>query len=300
MVPSWCLLRRQTISSTSRDLLPRPGRHRRRIGEFTRSSCELGYSGCGRGIGFGRCQESAPRGGSVYDPNDAVGGLLFNVLAMVAEFTESDLIRLCTREEMKVAKAKRRLRGKQPKLNPVYRAQQRHRAATRAGEPRALPAEPTHEGRPRSSASTSPCAPQPIGLLGRRPWVAGCVSYLGSAAGQEGQRRPTGTTGDSARCSAKPDQGRTRGRQEPCRRTRRPLDRGAQVGLITMPQHHRGSNRHDRCPKTNRKVTFDTSWRRWLSSSPQPGWLHRDWAVPQRLRQRPLGQGRRRAPRWWS
>lgn len=34
----------------------------------------------------------------------------------VAEF-ESDLIRLRTREGMKVAKAKGRLRGKQPKLN---------------------------------------------------------------------------------------------------------------------------------------------------------------------------------------
>ena len=34
-------------------------------------------------------------GGSVYDPTDAVGRLLFNVLAMVAEF-ESDLIRLRT------------------------------------------------------------------------------------------------------------------------------------------------------------------------------------------------------------
>ena len=54
--------------------------------------------------------------GSVYDSTDAVGRLLFNVLAMVAEF-ESDLIRLCTREGMKVAKAKGRLRGKQPKLN---------------------------------------------------------------------------------------------------------------------------------------------------------------------------------------
>jgi excisionase family DNA binding protein len=53
-------------------------------------------------------------GGSVYDPTDAVGRLLFNVLAMVAE---SDLIRLRTREGMKVAKAKGRLRGKQPKLN---------------------------------------------------------------------------------------------------------------------------------------------------------------------------------------
>jgi DNA invertase Pin-like site-specific DNA recombinase len=99
-------------------------------------------------------------GASVYDPNDPVGRLLFNVLAMVAEF-ESDLIRLRTREGMKVAKAKGRLRGKQPKLNPrqeahlvgllqagehstaeladlfgvarstVYRAQQRHQAAAR-------------------------------------------------------------------------------------------------------------------------------------------------------------------------
>jgi DNA invertase Pin-like site-specific DNA recombinase len=46
-----------------------------------------------------------------------VGRLLFNVLAMVAEF-ESDLIRRRTREGMKVAKANGRLRGKQPKLKP--------------------------------------------------------------------------------------------------------------------------------------------------------------------------------------
>ena len=99
-------------------------------------------------------------GASVYDPNDPIGRLLFNVLAMVAEF-ESNLIRLRTREGMKVAKAKGRGRGKQPKLNPrqeahlvgllqagehstaeladlfgvarstVYRAQQRHQAAAR-------------------------------------------------------------------------------------------------------------------------------------------------------------------------
>ncbi|TFC75358.1 recombinase family protein, partial [Cryobacterium sp. TMS1-20-1] len=52
----------------------------------------------------------------VHDPNDPVGRLLFNVLAMVAEF-ESDLIRARTREGMHVAKAKGRLRGKQPKLS---------------------------------------------------------------------------------------------------------------------------------------------------------------------------------------
>jgi len=54
-------------------------------------------------------------GGSIHDPTDPVGRLLFNVLAMVAEF-ESDLIKLRTREGMKVAKAKGRLCGKQPKL----------------------------------------------------------------------------------------------------------------------------------------------------------------------------------------
>jgi len=61
-------------------------------------------------------QISLSLGGSVYDPTDAVGRLLFIVLAMVAEF-ETDLIRLRTREGMQVAKAKGRLRGKQPKLN---------------------------------------------------------------------------------------------------------------------------------------------------------------------------------------
>jgi len=70
-------------------------------------------------------------GGSLHDPTDPVGRLLFNVLAMVAEF-EADLIRLRTREGMKVAKAKGRLRGKQPKLNP---RQEAHLVALhRAGE----------------------------------------------------------------------------------------------------------------------------------------------------------------------
>jgi len=55
-------------------------------------------------------------GGSVCGPTDPVGRLLFNIVAMVAEF-ESDLIRFRTREGMKVAEAKGHLRGKQPKLN---------------------------------------------------------------------------------------------------------------------------------------------------------------------------------------
>lgn len=60
-------------------------------------------------------------GGSVHDPTDPVGRLLFNVLAMVAEF-ESDLIKMRTREGMKVARAKGRLRGKRPKLSPRQEA----------------------------------------------------------------------------------------------------------------------------------------------------------------------------------
>ena len=53
--------------------------------------------------------------GSIHAPSDPVGRLLFNVLAMVAEF-EADLIRSRTREGLQVAKAKGHLRGKQPKL----------------------------------------------------------------------------------------------------------------------------------------------------------------------------------------
>lgn len=55
-------------------------------------------------------------GTSVHDPKDPTARLLYNALAMVAEF-ESDLIRSRTRQGMQLAKAKGRLRGKQPKLN---------------------------------------------------------------------------------------------------------------------------------------------------------------------------------------
>ena len=45
-----------------------------------------------------------------------MGKMFFNILATFAEF-EADLIRLRTREGMKIARAKGRLRGKQPKLS---------------------------------------------------------------------------------------------------------------------------------------------------------------------------------------
>ncbi|PPF45714.1 recombinase family protein [Rathayibacter rathayi] len=60
-------------------------------------------------------------GGSLHDPEDPVGRLLLNSLAMIAEF-EGDLIGARTREGMKVAKAKGRLRGKKPKLSPKIEA----------------------------------------------------------------------------------------------------------------------------------------------------------------------------------
>ena len=55
-------------------------------------------------------------GTSLYDPADPMGKMFFNVLATFAEF-EGDLIRLRTREGMFIARAKGKLRGKQPKLS---------------------------------------------------------------------------------------------------------------------------------------------------------------------------------------
>ena len=55
-------------------------------------------------------------GQSVYDPSDPMGKMFFNILATFAEF-EADLIRMRTREGMAIARAKGKLRGKQPKLS---------------------------------------------------------------------------------------------------------------------------------------------------------------------------------------
>jgi len=97
-------------------------------------------------------------GGSVHDPTDPLGRLLFNVLAMVAEF-ESDLIRTRTREGMAVAKAKGRLRGKQPKLSPRQRSPPRRDAPRRRTQPRrtrrAVPRRALH-GLPRDRTRPNP------------------------------------------------------------------------------------------------------------------------------------------------
>lgn len=61
-------------------------------------------------------------GSMVYDPNDPMGRMFFNMLATFAEF-EADIARMRTREGMAQAKAAGKLRGKPPKLSP---AQDRH------------------------------------------------------------------------------------------------------------------------------------------------------------------------------
>ena len=55
-------------------------------------------------------------GSTLYDPGDPIGKMFFNILATFAEF-ETDLIRMRTREGMAIARAKGKLRGKQPKLS---------------------------------------------------------------------------------------------------------------------------------------------------------------------------------------
>jgi DNA invertase Pin-like site-specific DNA recombinase len=120
------------------------------------------------------------------DPADPIGRLLFNVLAMVAEF-EADLARMRTREGMKVARAKGRLQGKQPK--PSSR-QEAHLAALHgAGEhtvgeleelygvtrstvctgrsPAAGPAQPRDRGGQRLPANATPVRP----LRGDPAWL---------------------------------------------------------------------------------------------------------------------------------
>ncbi len=65
-----------------------------------------------------RMQVKFAMGGSVYDWADPFGRMFLQILSVVAEF-ELNLVRMRTREGMTVAKAKGKLRGKQPKLPPT-------------------------------------------------------------------------------------------------------------------------------------------------------------------------------------
>ncbi len=68
-------------------------------------------------------------GGHVYDPTDPMGKMFFNILATFAEF-EVDLLKLRTREGMAVARAKGKLKGRQPKLTPKQQNELRRMHAT--------------------------------------------------------------------------------------------------------------------------------------------------------------------------
>lgn len=61
-------------------------------------------------------------GGSIYDPADPMSKMFFNMLAVFAEF-EADLLKMRTREGMAVARARGRLKGRQPKLSPRQQAE---------------------------------------------------------------------------------------------------------------------------------------------------------------------------------
>lgn len=59
-------------------------------------------------------------GSTVYDPGDPMSEMFFNMLAVFAEF-EADLLWMRTREGMAIARAKGRLKGRQPKLSARQR-----------------------------------------------------------------------------------------------------------------------------------------------------------------------------------
>lgn len=59
--------------------------------------------------------------GHIHDRSDPASRLIFKTLTALADF-ESDLIRSRTREGLKAAKAKGKLRGKPPKLDPSQQA----------------------------------------------------------------------------------------------------------------------------------------------------------------------------------
>lgn len=61
-------------------------------------------------------------GGSVYDPADPMSKMFFNMLAVFAEF-EADLLKMRTREGMAVARARGKLKGRQPKLSVRQQAE---------------------------------------------------------------------------------------------------------------------------------------------------------------------------------
>ena len=57
-------------------------------------------------------------GGNIYDPKDPMSKMFFSMLSVFAAF-EADLLSARTKEGMAVARARGRLKGRQPKLSPA-------------------------------------------------------------------------------------------------------------------------------------------------------------------------------------
>jgi DNA invertase Pin-like site-specific DNA recombinase len=94
-------------------------------------------------------------GGQVYDPTDPMGKMFFNILATFAEF-EVDLLQMRTREGMAVARARGKLRGKQPKLSTQTAARARPHGRHRRvhhRRPRRTRHRVPHDGLPDASTA---------------------------------------------------------------------------------------------------------------------------------------------------
>jgi hypothetical protein len=115
-------------------------------------------------------QISLSLGGSVYDPTDAVGRLLFNVLAMVAEF-ESDLIRLRTVEAC---------RSPRPRAGFAASSPSSTESRKRTRSPSCTAASTALSRWPSSSASADPPSTAPSNASGWRPWLALLVRHQGA------------------------------------------------------------------------------------------------------------------------
>lgn len=61
-------------------------------------------------------------GGTLYDPDDPIGKMFFNIVATFAEF-EVELLRLATKEDKAIARARGRLKGRRPKLSARQQAE---------------------------------------------------------------------------------------------------------------------------------------------------------------------------------
>lgn len=88
---------------------PRPVSH------VSRSSRDIGDTLVARGVRLSL-------GGAIYDPGDPMSKMFFNMLAVFAEF-EADLLKMRTREGMATARARGKLKGKQPKLTAHLQAE---------------------------------------------------------------------------------------------------------------------------------------------------------------------------------